>query len=131
MNEKCNTTIDYGFDDGLRLERVSHIVPAAEGTENKLSNDGKIIQISPERIKELEVNPWLDINKDQKEKVIEQLKDPRYIRGLGGIGIEVAIIGDPNAEELQAMAGAVPFVIQTLSVKQLIWFTQIQMLPIW
>ena len=41
MNEKCNTTIDYGFDDGLRLERVSHIVPAAEGTENKLSNDGK------------------------------------------------------------------------------------------
>lgn len=103
MNEKCNTTIDYGFDDGLRLERVSHIVPAAEGTENKLSNDGKIIQISPERIKELEVNPWLDINKDQKEKVIEQLKDPRYIRGLGGIGIEVAIIGDPNAEELQAV----------------------------
>lgn len=30
-------------------------------------------------------------------------KDPRYIRGLGGIGIEVAIIGDPNAEELQAV----------------------------
>lgn len=103
MNEKCNTTIDYGFDDGLRLKRVSHIVPTAEGTENKLSNDGKIIQISPERMKELEVNPWLDINKDQKEKVIEQLKDPRYIRGLGGIGIEVAIIGDPNAEELQAV----------------------------
>lgn len=71
MNEKCNTTIDYDFDDGLRLERVSHIVPTAEGTENKSSNDGKIIQISPERIEELEVNPWLDINKDQKEKVIE------------------------------------------------------------
>lgn len=103
MNEKCNTTIDYGFDDGLRLKRVSHIVPTAEGTENKLFNDGKIIQISPERMKELGVNPWLDINKDQKEKVIEQLKDPRYIRGLGGIGIEVAIIGDPNAEELQAV----------------------------
>ena len=103
MNEKCNTTIDYGFDDGLRLKRVSHIVPTAEGAENTLSNDGKIIQISPERMKELEVNPWLDINKDQKEKVIEQLKDPRYIRGLGGVGIEVAIIGDPNAEELQAV----------------------------
>ena len=103
MNERCNTTIDYGFDDGLRLERVSHIVPAAEGTENKLSNDGKIIQISPERIKELEVNPWLDINKDQKEKVIEQLRNPRYIRGLGGVGIEVALIGDPSAEELQAV----------------------------
>ena len=103
MNEKCNTTIDYGFDDGLRLERVSHIVPAAEGTENKLSNDGKIIQISPERIKELEVNPWLDINKDQKEKVIEQLRNPRYIRGLGGVGIEVALIGDPSAGELQAV----------------------------
>ena len=28
MNEKCNTTIDYDFDDGLRLERVSHIVSA-------------------------------------------------------------------------------------------------------
>lgn len=103
MNEKCNTTIDYGFDDGLRLKRVSHIAPTAEGTENKLSNDGKIIQISPERIEELEVNPWLDINKDQKEKVIEQLRNPRYIRGLGGVGIEVAIIGDPNAEELQAV----------------------------
>lgn len=103
MNEKCNTTIDYGFDDGLRLKRVSHIVPTAEGTENKLSNDDKIIQISPERIEELEVNPWLDINKDQKEKVIEQLRNPRYIRGLGGVGIEVAIIGDPNAEELQAV----------------------------
>ncbi len=103
MNEKCNTTIDYGFDDGLRLKRVSHIVPTAEGTENKLSNDGKIIQISPERMKELEVNPWVDVNSDRKEKVIEQLKDPRYIRGLGGVGIEVAIIGDPNAEELQAV----------------------------
>ena len=103
MNEKCNTTIDYGFDDGLRLKRVSHIVPTAEGTENKLSNDGKIIQISPERMKELEVNPWVDVNSDRKEKVIEQLKDPRYIRGLGGIGIEVSIIGDPNAEELQAV----------------------------
>lgn len=103
MNERCNTTIDYGFDDGLRLERVSHIVPAAEGTENKLSNDGKITQISPERIKELEVNPWLDINKGQKEKVIEQLRNPRYIRGLGGVGIEVALIGDPSAEELQAV----------------------------
>ena len=103
MNEKCNTTIDHGFDDGLRLKRVSHIAPTAEGTENKLSNDGKIIQISPERIEELEVNPWLDINKDQKEKVIEQLRNPRYIRGLGGVGIEVAIIGDPNAEELQAV----------------------------
>ena len=69
MNEKCNTTIDYGFDDGLRLKRVSHIVPAAEGTENTLFNDGKIIQISPERIEELEVNPWLDINKDQAPKI--------------------------------------------------------------
>ena len=103
MNEKCNTTIDYGFDEGLRLKQVSHIVSTIEGTENKLSNDGKIIQISPERMKELEVNPWLDINKDQKEKVIEQLRNPRYIRGLGGVGIEVAIIGDPNAEELQAV----------------------------
>ena len=78
-------------------------MPAAEGTENKLSNDGRIIQISPERIKELEANPWLDINKDQKEKVIEQLRNPRYIRGLGGVGIEVALIGDPSAEELQAV----------------------------
>lgn len=103
MSETAKITPDYSFDEGLRLERVSHIVPAAEGTENKLSNDGKITQISPERIEELEVNPWLDINKDQKEKVIEQLKDPRYIRGLGGVGIEVAIIGDPNAEELQAV----------------------------
>ena len=86
MNEKCNTTIDYGFDDGLRLKRVSHIVPTAEGTENKLSNDGKIIQISPERMKELEINPWDDVNKDGIEKVIKQLRNPRYIRGLGGIG---------------------------------------------
>lgn len=83
MNEKCNTTIDYGFDDGLRLKRVSHIVPTAEGTENKLSNDGKIIQISLERMKELEVNPWLDINKDQKEKVIEQLERPALYPWLG------------------------------------------------
>ena len=103
MSETAKITPDYSFDDGLRLKRVSHIMPTAEGTENKLSNDDKIIQISPERIEELEVNPWLDINKDQKEKVIEQLRNPRYIRGLGGVGIEVAIIGDPNAEELQAV----------------------------
>lgn len=103
MSETAKITPDYSFDEGLRLERVSHIVPAAEGTENKLSNDGRIIQISPERIEELEANPWLDINKDQKEKAIEQLKNPRYIRGLGGVGIEVALIGDPSAEELQAV----------------------------
>ena len=103
MNEKCNTTIDYGFDDGLRLERVSHIVPAAEGTENKLSNDGKIIQISPERMKELEINPWDDVNKYGIEKVIEQLRNPRYIRGLGGIGIEVAVFGKRNAKKLQVV----------------------------
>lgn len=103
MNEKCNTTIDYSFDDGLRLERVSHIVPTAEGTENMLSNDGKIIQISPERMKELEVNPWLDINKDQKEKNIEQLRNPRYIRGLGGIGFEAAVVGNLNAKKLQVV----------------------------
>ena len=101
MNEKCNRTIDYGFDDGLRLKRVSHIVPTAEGTENKLSNDGKIIQISPERMKELEINPWDDVNKDGIEKVIEQLRNPRYIRGLGGIGFEAAVFGDIDAEELQ------------------------------
>ena len=103
MSETAKITPDYSFDEGLRLERVSHIVPAAEGTENKLSNDGRIIQISPERIEELEANPWLDINKDQKEKAIEQLKNPRYIRGLGGVGIEVALIGDPSAGELQAV----------------------------
>ena len=103
MSETAKITPDYSFDEGLRLERVSHIVPAAEGTENKLSNDGKITQISPERIKELEVNPWLDINKDQKEKVIEQVRDPRYIRGLGGIGIEVAVFGNLNAKKLQAV----------------------------
>ena len=103
MSETTKVTPDYSFDEGLRLERVSHIVPAAEGTENKLSNDGKIIQISPERIEELEVNPWLDINKDQKEKVIEQLRNPRYIRGLGGIGIEVAVFGNLNAKELQVV----------------------------
>ena len=28
---------------------------------------------------------------------------PRYIRGLGGIGIEVALIGDPSVGELQAV----------------------------
>lgn len=98
MNEKCNRTIDYGFDDGLRLKRVGHIVPTAEGTENKLSNDGKIIQISPERMKELEINPWDDVNKDGIEKVIEQLRNPRYIRGLGGIGFEAAVFGDIDAE---------------------------------
>jgi hypothetical protein len=103
MNEKCNTTIDYGFDDGLRLKRVSHIVPTAEGTENTLSNDGKIIQISPERMKELEINPWDDVNKDGIEKVIEQLRNPRYIRGLGGIGFEAAVFGDIDAEELQVV----------------------------
>ena len=103
MSETAKITPDYSFDEGLRLERVSHIVPAVEGTENTLSNDGKITQISPERIKELEVNPWLDINKDQKEKVIEQVRDPRYIRGLGGIGIEVAVFGNLNAKKLQAV----------------------------
>lgn len=103
MNEKCNTTIDYGFDDGLRLKRVSHIVPTAEGTENTLSNDGKIIQISPERMKELEINPWDDVNKDGIEKVIKQLRNPRYIRGLGGIGFEAAVFGDIDAEELQVV----------------------------
>ena len=107
MNEKCNTTIDYGFDDGLRLERVSHIVPAAEGTENTLFNDGKIIQISPERMKELEVNPWLDINKEWSAILMRK------------------------SFRLCIMATAVTFIIRTLGVKRTLWFMQIQMLPIW
>ena len=100
MNERCNTTIDYGFDDGLRLKRVSHIVPTAEGTENKLSHDGKIIQISPERMKELEVNPWDDANKDGIEKVIEQSKKSRLFRTVGGRVIDTALV-NPDAKVIE------------------------------
>lgn len=103
MSEATKVTPDYGFDEGLRLQRVSHILPTSENAENRLFSGDVTAQIPSKRIEELEVNPWLDINSDRKEKVIEQLKNPRYIRGLGGIGIEVAIIGDPNTKELQAV----------------------------
>ncbi len=103
MSEATKITPDYGFDEGLRLQRVAHILPASENAENRLFSGDVTVQIPSKRIEELEVNPWVDINSDRKEKVIKQLKSPRYIRGLGGIGIEVAIIGDPNAEELQAV----------------------------
>ena len=103
MNETTKVTPDYSFDEGLRLQRVAHILPTSENAENRLFSGDVTVQIPSKRIEELEVNPWVDVNSDRKEKVIEQLKDPLYIRGLGGIGIEVAIIGDPNAEELQAV----------------------------
>ena len=103
MSETTKVTPDYSFDEGLRLQRVAHILPTSENAENRLFSGDVTVQIPSKRIEELEVNPWVDVNSDRKEKVIEQLKDPRYIRGLGGIGIEVAIIGDPNAEELQAV----------------------------
>lgn len=103
MSEATKITPDYGFDEGLRLQRVSHILPTSENTENRLFSGDATVQIPSKLIEELEINPWVDINSGSKEKVIKQLKNPRYIRGLGGIGIEVAIIGDPNAEELQAV----------------------------
>ena len=34
MSETTKVTPDYSFDEGLRLQRVAHILPTSENAEN-------------------------------------------------------------------------------------------------
>ena len=38
------------------------------------------------------------------DKIVEQVKNPRYIRGSGGVGIEVALIGNVDSDKLRVGA---------------------------
>ena len=68
---------DYSFENGLR---IAEIYPDLR--------QGNTIQIAtPEDIRRLSKDPY---SPEHMNKIVEQVKNPRYIRGLGGVGIEVA-----------------------------------------
>mgnify|MGYP000896028674 CR=1 FL=1 len=81
---------DYGFENGLRIAEV-------DGNMHR----GESIQIAtPEDMRRLSKEPY---NSEYMNRIVEQVKNPRYIRGLGGVGIETAIIGNVGADKLQVV----------------------------
>ena len=81
---------DYGFENGLRIAEV-------DGNMHR----GESIQIAtPEDVRRLSKEPY---NSEHMNRIVEQVKNPRYIRGLGGVGIEAAIIGNVSADKLQVV----------------------------
>lgn len=81
---------DYSFENGLR---IAEIYPDLR--------QGNTIQIAtPEEIRRLSEEPY---SPEHINKIVEQMKNPRYIRGLGGVGIETAIIGNVGADKLQVV----------------------------
>ena len=62
---------------------------------------GNTIQIAtPEDMRRLSKDPY---SLEHMNKIVEQVKNPRYIRGLGGVGVETAIIGNVGADKLQVV----------------------------
>ena len=79
---------DYSFENGLRIAEV-------DGNMHR----GESIQIAtPEEMRRLSKEPY---SSEYMDKIVEQVKNPRYIRGLGGVGIEVALIGNVDSDKLR------------------------------
>lgn len=83
-------TPDYGFGDGLWLA----------GADNDTHQPKSIEVATPEEIRSLSKEPY---NPDHMSRVAEQMSNPRYVRSLGGLGVELAVIGNPDADELKVI----------------------------
>ena len=82
---------DYSFENGLRIAEVDSNM-----------HRGESIQIAtPEDMRRLSKDDLY--SPEHMNKIVEQVKNPRYIRGLGGVGIETAIIGNVGADKLQVV----------------------------
>ena len=82
---------DYSFENGLRIAEVYPDL-----------RQGNTIQIAtPEDMRRLSEDPY---GPEHMNKIVEQVKNPRYIRGLGGVGIEVALIGNVGSDKLKVGA---------------------------
>lgn len=101
---------DYGFTEGLTIERKTHLTPDWHIQEN-IGNaevlglprdisqpDNRLRIATPEEIQRLSKDPY---SGEHAGRVVEQLKNPRYIRSLGGVGFEAAVVGNPDAEEVK------------------------------
>lgn len=101
---------DYGFAEGLTIERKAHLAPDWHSQENignaealglprDTSQPDNQLQIAtPEEIQRLSKDPY---SGEHSGRVVEQLKNPRYIRSLGGVAFEAAVVGNPDAEEVK------------------------------
>ena len=82
---------DYDFENGLQVAKIDSDL-----------RQGKTIQIAaPEDMRRLSEDPY---SPEHINKIVEQVKNPRYIRGLGGVGIEVALIGNVGSDKLKVGA---------------------------
>ncbi len=77
---------DYSFDRGLRIE-------TRQFADNFI--DIKELELSQEALRE---TPNSGDNPRRDAEVAEEMANPRLIRGLGGVGLECAIIGEENAD---------------------------------
>ena len=82
---------DYSFENGLR---IAEIYPDLR--------QGNTIQIAtPEDMRRLSKNPY---SPEHMNKIVGQMEKARYIRGLGGVGVEVALIGNVGSDKLKVGA---------------------------
>lgn len=92
------------FEDGLRLERAVRVAPGLYD-ESGLWHPGAVthpsdqLQIATqEGIKHLATAPY---GEEHKQQVREQLMHPRYVRSMGGVGLELAVIGNVDTDEVE------------------------------
>ena len=82
---------DYSFENGLR---IAEIYPDLR--------QGNTIQIAtPEDMRRLSKDPY---GPEHMNKIVGQMEKARYVRGLGGVGIEVALIGNVGSDKLKVGA---------------------------
>lgn len=77
---------DYGFTNGLNLERVAHL--ASAGYEDSKLGDVRQIATADD-MQRMSTESYTE---DRITAVIEQVRHPRYIRSLGGVGFEAAVL---------------------------------------
>lgn len=97
---------DYGFTNGLVVEKVARLTPGSydaarswQGGQFTTPND-KIQIATVEDVQRLTGEPY---SKENVERTIEQLENPRYIRSKGRVGIELAIFGNPDADTMKVL----------------------------
>lgn len=77
---------DYGFEEGLILERVAHLTPDTYGHDG-LGDKVEIATVDD--VRRLSTEPY---TADRIASVVGQLERTRCIRSLGGVGLEAAVV---------------------------------------
>ena len=94
--------VDYGFDNGLRVQRLVVLSPGDNDQSGELSRPDDQRQIAtPDGMQQLTSLPYQERFVDD---IREQLENPRHICTIGGAVVEAAIVsGNPDSKSISGV----------------------------